>query len=168
MKKVKSLQGPWELLAHRLSEVSNPLFVAIPTFFVIAWTTAPNRYTALLWWILVMVGISLAPFLFILQGVRRGRYSDRHVSVREQRCIPLLFGIGCVSATFLLLLFFHASIVLIATMTAVIVALVLSLLVTRYWKISIHLVGMAGAVTVFVILFGPRFLFLLPLVLIVA
>jgi len=49
----------------------------------------------------------------------------------------------------------------------VLVVCVLSLLITRYWKISLHLVGIAGAVTAFVLLFGPRLLWLTPLVVLV-
>lgn len=154
----------WERLAHLLSEVFNPLFVALPTFLIIALVSAPDIWHALLWWVVSVAGISLAPFLFVRQGVRRGRYSDHHVSIREQRFVPLLFGLGCMSLTFVLLLLLHTSLVLIATVTAVIVACGISLFITKYWKISLHLVGIAGAVTVFVLLFGPRLLWLTPLV----
>lgn len=68
------------------------------------------------------------------------------------------------SLTFVLLAVLHASPVLIATVTAVIAACSFSLLITRYWKISLHLVGSAGSVTVFVLRFGPRCLWLSPLV----
>src|SRR5260370_31737809 len=166
MKKLESSpsQGPWERLAHVLSEISNPLFVALPTFLVIALSSAPDILHALLWWIVAVAGISVAPFLFVLRGVRRGRYSDHHVSKREQRLIPILFAIGCMAIAFVLLHYLGVSRVLIATVTAVIVALAITLIITKYWKISLHLVGMAGAVTVCVLLFGPRFLFLSPLV----
>jgi membrane-associated phospholipid phosphatase len=70
--------------------------------------------------------------------------------------------------TWILLDVLGASRVLIATVTAVIVACCIAILITRRWKISLHLVGMAGAVTVFVLLFGPLFLLLGPLVALVA
>ncbi len=159
-----SSQGIWERLARLLSELFNPLLVALPTFLVIALASSPDVGHALLWWAVAVIGISLAPFLFVLRGVRRGRYSDHHVSIREQRFVPLLFGLGCMSLTFVLLALLHASPVLIATVTAVIVACGLSLLITRYWKISLHLVGIAGAVTVCLLLFGPRVLWLSPLI----
>lgn len=162
-----SYQESWGRLAHLVSEVSNPLFVALPTFLVIALATAPNVFHALLWWMIAVLGISIAPFLFILRGVRQGRYSDHHVSVREQRLIPLVFGLGCMAIAFILLYALDVSRVLIATVTAVIVACGISLLITRYWKISLHLVGMAGAVTVFTLMFGPRLLLLSPLVVLV-
>jgi hypothetical protein len=62
-----------EWLAHLLSEVMSPVFVALPTFFGIAFATAPNTWDVLLWWAITVVGISAGPFLFILRGVRRGQ-----------------------------------------------------------------------------------------------
>ncbi|MBO0794569.1 MAG: hypothetical protein J2P36_26955, partial [Ktedonobacteraceae bacterium] len=95
---------PGSTFARRISDVANPLFVALPTFLVAALATAPNVLQALFWWGITAVGISVAPFLFIWQGVRQGRYTDHHVSRREQRLIPLLFGLGCMVVVFVLLL----------------------------------------------------------------
>jgi membrane-associated phospholipid phosphatase len=162
-----SINRPWGKLAHGISAISNPLFVAFPTFLVIAVATAPDLPHALLWWMITVIGISIAPLVFVWRGVRLGRYSDHHVSIREQRFIPLLFGLGSVGIVFALLLALHASRSLIATVTAVIIVLGLSTAITRYWKISLHLVGMAGAVTAFVLLFGPLWLLLSPLVVLV-
>ena len=151
-------------LARLVSEIFNPLLVALPTFLVIALASAPDVPRALLWWIVTVAGISVAPLLFIWRGVRKGRYSDHHVSVREQRFVPLVFGLGCLVVAFGALYFLSVSRVLIATVSAVIVACVITLLITRYWKISLHLIGIAGTVTAFTLLFGPRLLLLAPLV----
>lgn len=165
LKKVKSTdQGAWKQFAHVISEIFNPVFVALPTFLAISLASAPDILHALLWWIIAVSGISLAPRLFVLRGVRRGYYSDHRVSMREQRFIPLLFMIGCVGAVFVLLSLLDASHVLMATVAAVIITCSIVLLITRYWKISVHLVGMAGAVTVCVLLFGPLLWLLSPLV----
>jgi hypothetical protein len=167
MEKTTNKDTGQQQIAHVISEISNPLFVALPTFFVIALITAPDILHAILWWIIAVLGISIAPFLFILQGVRKGKLTDHHVSQREQRLVPLVFGLVCMMLSFVFLYLLNASSVLIATMVAVIVACCISLAVTKYWKISLHLVGMAGAVTAFVLLFGPRLLVLSPLVLVV-
>lgn len=161
-------EEPGARLAHTISNITNPLFVALPTFLLIALVTAPDWQHALLWWSIIVGGISIAPYLFILRGVHRGHFSDHHVSIREQRFMPLLFGLGCVFTALLLLLLLHASRSLILTVVGALVALVLATAITRFWKISLHLVGMAGAVTVFCIMFGPRAALLTPLVAIVA
>ena len=167
MEKTQNDKTMQQKLAHVISEISNPLFIALPTFLVIALITAPDPLHAFLWWIIAVLGISVAPFLFILQGVRKGKLTDHHVSKREQRFVPLVFGLICMILSFVLLYLLGVSAVLMATVVAVIVACVISLAVTKYWKISLHLVGMAGAVTVFVLLFGPLMLVLSPLVLVV-
>ena len=155
-------------LAHLISEVANPIFVAPPIFFAIAVRTAPDIQHALLWWMITVVGISAAPLLFILRGVRLGHLSDHHVSIREQRIVPLLFALGCVICVFIILLLLHASYPLLAAMTAVLITGIIGTVITRYWKISFHLVGMAGAVTVLWILFGLLAALLTPTVLLVA
>ena len=155
-------------LAHIISEVANPIFVAPLIFFAIAVRTAPDIQHALLWWVITVVGISAAPLLFILRGVRLGHLSDHHVSIREQRLVPLLFALGCVICVFIILLLLHASYPLLATVIAVLTTGIIGTVITRYWKISFHLVGMAGAVTVLWILFGPLAALLTPTVPLVA
>lgn len=163
-----SVEGGGGWLAQLVSTLSNPLFIALPLFLIVALSTAPDVLHALLWWVVTALGISIAPFLFVRRGVQRGHYTDQHVSVREQRFVPLLFGVGCFLLAFVLLFFLHVATPLLATVMAALVALAIATVITRYWKISLHLVGMAGAVTVLVLRFGPLFLLVSPLVLLVA
>lgn len=151
-------------VARIVSEVANPLFVALPTFLIVALHTAPSWQEATLWWIVTTFGISVAPLLFVYQGVRRGRYSDHHLSVRTQRLIPLLVGLFCAAIALVLLLILQASPTLLATVAAVLVCGICTLAITTRWKISFHLVGAAGAATVLTLLFGPVGLVLIPLV----
>lgn len=155
-------------IAIIISSVMNPLFIAMPIFFIVSLVSAPTPWQGILWWGVTALGISLAPLLFVLDGVRRGRFTDRHVSQREQRLIPLLFGIFCVFAVFCILLALHTSRLLLATLIALISTLIIATLITRYWKISFHLIGIAGALTILFILFGPIMLALSPLIIIIA
>ncbi len=158
----------WGLrVAHIVSVVTNPLFVAPPMIFLVAWQTAPDIWRALLWWVVIAGGLSVAPFLFILRGVRRGHYSDQHLSVREQRLVPLLFGIACTILVFGLLIVMRVPPALLAIVVAVLIVGVVTLAITRYWKISLHLVGVAGAVVGLSLVIGPIFLWLSPLVVLV-
>ncbi len=161
------IEGPWGRFAHNVSVVTSPMVVALLTFLLVALQTAPDTLHALLWWAVAVAGVSIVPLLYIRRGVRRGDITDHQMSVREQRLVPLLFLLGSIAIAFLLLLELRASSALIATVISVIVVLVIATMVTRYWKISLHLVGIAGAVTVFVLMFRPLFLFLAPLVVLV-
>ncbi len=156
--------GVWGRVARSISAVTNPLFVALPTLFLMALHRAPDVVHALLWWSITVVGITIAPLLFIWRGVRLGHYSDHHVSIREQRFIPLAFGIGYVGVVFTLLLLLHATNSLLVTVTAALITCVLAMVITLYWKISFHLLGMAGAVTALGLVFGPLCFLISPLV----
>jgi hypothetical protein len=163
------VQTPGEQLAKGISSVANPLFVAIPFFGFVALSTAPSLVQGLLWWAIIFLGFTVAMFLFIRRGVKQGRYTDAHVSVRSQRFFPLSFGFVCLVIIFLTLLLLHASRQLLATLTATLAALLVALLLTQFarYKISFHLIGVTGAVTVCCLLAGPFFLFLSPLILLV-
>jgi membrane-associated phospholipid phosphatase len=157
--------GP-DRLAEVVSQVTNPAFVALPTFLVVALHTAPNAGVGLRWWLVTTVGISLAPLLHIAQGVRAGRYRDHHLSVRQERLIPFLVGLVSAGTALALLLLWHASRAFLATVAAVVVGAALALVITHgaRWKISLHVAGNAGAVTVMVLLFGWPAVLLVPLV----
>jgi hypothetical protein len=158
-----------EYIAHYVSLVANPLFLAPPLFLFVAWKTAPDLFHAILWWGIICIGFSAAPFFFVRRGVKQGRYTDAHVSVRSQRLVPLLFGLLCMGLVFLLLVLLHATTALIATVIAALLTLACATVITHYgkWKISLHLVGISGCVTVLCLLASPIFLCLSPLVVLV-
>jgi len=114
--------------------VANPLFVALPTFLIVALHTAPSWQEAVLWWIVTAFGISVALLLFIYQGVRRGRYSDHHLSVRTQRLVPLVVGLLCAVIALILLLVLQASQTLLAAVAAVLVCGICTLAITARWR----------------------------------
>ena len=155
-------------IATGISMVANPLFVALPLFLAVALYTAPSLWQGLVWWIITVLGMTVAPYLFILRGIRSGKITDHHVSDRTQRLIPLTFGLICMIAAFAILIVLHATGQFLATATAVIVVLAGCIAVTQIaqWKISLHASGMAGAVTIVVFIFGPMYA-LLGLLLIV-
>ena len=156
----------WDQIAELVSRVTNPAYVALPTFLVVALRTAPTVGTGVLWWLVTTAGISLAPLLHIARGVRAGRYHDHHLSVRQERLLPILVGLASAGVALALLLIWHAARLYLATVAAVVVGAALALVITHglRWKISLHVAGNAGAVTVLVVLFGWLALLLGPLV----
>jgi hypothetical protein len=156
-----------EKVAHAISVVGNPLFVALPLFLLVAWKTAPDLPHALLWWIITAGGVTGIPFFFIRRGVKRGTYTDDHVSVREQRLVPLAVGLGGMILVFLLLVLLGAARPYIASLTSALVSLAVALAITQLakYKVSLHMVGVTGSVTVCSLLFSPWFLLLSPLIL---
>jgi hypothetical protein len=158
-----------EKLAHIISVITNPLFIALPLFLAVALKTAPDPAHALLWWAIIAIGLTGAPFLFILIGVQRGYYTDNHISVRSQRLVPLLFGLLCMGIVFLVLFLLHATRPLIVVLIASLISLVFATAITQLlkYKLSLHMIGITGAVTTCWLLFSPVFLLCAPLIILV-
>lgn len=163
------VNNTWIRMAQVVSYVSNPLFIAPPLFLAIALATSSSLLEGLLGWLIVSLGISGAPLLLIGRGVKRGTYSDHHVSRREQRLVPFLFAACCMVIVLALLLLLHASLFLIATVTGTIGSILIALIITQIarWKISLHLIGITGAVIALGLGVSPSLFVLSPLVLLV-
>ena len=166
MASVSRAKDKWLWLAQVVSRYTNPLYIAPPLLLVVAAADASGPIHALLSWIVAIVGVSVAPYMFVRWGVRRGRYSDFHVSRREQRLVPLTLGVVCIGCSMLLLVWMNAPAALIGTLAAIVISFAAALAITQLarWKISLHLIGVTGAVTTLVALFGPPLLALAPLV----
>ena len=154
--------------ARLLTEVLAPAPVAAALLAVTAWQSAPSAQEAILWGSISVVFASLIPIAYILRGVRGRRFSDHHVAVRQQRPLPLLVGIASVVVGVAVLNLFGAPRTLVALIEAMLVGLVVSLAVTLFWKISIHVAVVAGSVVVLVLVFGSTALIGAPLVAAVA
>jgi membrane-associated phospholipid phosphatase len=153
-----------ERLARMVTELLAPAPIVTVLLLVVAWHSAPTLAQGVGAGLMAALFASLLPFLFILQGVRRGRWTDHHVAIREQRPVPLLAGVASVLVGLVVLLAWDAPRDLVALLVAMLVGLVASLLVTLRWKVSIHTAVAAGGVVVLALVFGPALLVLAPLV----
>jgi hypothetical protein len=162
-------ETPGEKVAHLISVLSNPLFVVLPVYLAVALHTAPDFLHALLWWGITAIGITAVPFLFIRIGVRRGKYTDDHVSNRAQRFIPLSFGLLCMLLVFVMLLFLAVPRVFLITVAIAPISVACAIAITQCFrfKISLHMVSIAQVVTICWWLFGSLFLLLVPLVVLI-
>jgi hypothetical protein len=151
-------------LARLVTEILAPAPTAAALLLIVAWESAPTAAEAVCWGLLAALLASVIPFLYIVRGVRRGRLTDHHVGVRQQRPLPLLIGLVSMLAGATLLALWGAPRDLVALVAAIAVGMALSLLVTLAWKLSIHTTVAAGALMVLVLVFGPWLLVLAPLV----
>ena len=150
-------------LARLVTEILAPAPTVAVLLLLVAWHSAPSTVEALRWGVLAALFASFVPFLYIVRGVRRGRLTDHHVRVREQRRLPLLIGVASVVIGLTLLALWGAPRELVALVASMVVGLASSLLVTLVWKISIHTAVVAGAITILVLVFGWPLLVLTPL-----
>src|SRR4029077_20523673 len=107
-----------------------PLLVNAVLLFVIALHRAPSLAIGLEWAAIAIAFVTLIPQAIILTGVRRNRLSDRHFRVREQRPGLIILALVSIVVGLGILVVLHASRDLLALLTAMLVGLVVTLLVT--------------------------------------
>jgi hypothetical protein len=145
-------------VARLVTEVLAPASFAAVMPLVVAWWSASSLVEAVGWWLVAVVFTTVVPMVFVVRAVRRGRLTDHHIGVREQRPVPLLFGMASVGAGLGLLVAGNAPPELVALVASMVGGLVVSLLVTLRWKISLHTGVAAGSVAILALLFGPALL----------
>jgi membrane-associated phospholipid phosphatase len=156
---------PWRLRAARMvTEVLSPAPIVAVLPLVVAWHGTSDAATAIGWGLTATLFASVLPFAVVLLGVRRGRLTDHHVGLRQQRARPMLMGVASVLIGLGLLVALRAPRELVALVAAMTVGLSVSLLVTLWWKVSVHTAVAAGAAMVLWLVFGPALFAIWPLV----
>ena len=151
-------------LARVITEVLSPAVVVILLPMSVAWTATGHDTThTLLWSLVVATFYSVLPMIFIVRGARRGRWDGHHVRDREHRFIPMLMCLVSALAGLAILLLGDAPRDVIALSWAMIVTLLVCILITRWWKVSLHATVAGGAVAMVVLLYGPWLLLLVGL-----
>lgn len=131
--------------AHIISDVFSPIMMPTYAMAVALWLTImvylplPARLKALFG---VFAITAVIPFLFIVIMIRLGKISDASISDRSQRPVPYCVSIVCYIGAALMLISMRAPVWLSTFYFGAAAVSLLSLIITRWWKISAH----AGAV----------------------
>ncbi|MDM4723335.1 phosphoesterase PA-phosphatase [Micromonospora sp. WMMA1363] len=145
-------------VARIVTEVFAPALLAAAMPIVIGVTSDLPISTGFGWALVGALFCSVIPNTLIWWGVHRGRLTDHHIRVRQQRRTPLIYGLLSVLVGLALMIGLGAP----RPVTAMIVVMfALGLAVTAanlVWKLSIHAAVTAGSAAVLVIEFGPALL----------
>ena len=155
-------------VARLVGEVLSPPPILVALALAVAWEASPTPAMAALWGGIVALSASLVPYALILRGVRRGRLSDRNISLREQRVRFGGVAIASLLAGLAVLAAFDAPAELVALLASIAVGVACGWVITLWWKISVHAAIAAGAATVLTLLFGAAGLAAWPLVALIA
>ncbi|WP_423791092.1 phosphoesterase PA-phosphatase [Micromonospora cathayae] len=151
-------------VARAVTEVFAPALLAAVMPIVIGVASVSPVGNGLGWALVGALFCSVVPNTLIWWGVRRGRLTDHHIRVREQRRRPLAYGLLSVLVGLSLMIGLGAP----RPVTAMVVVMfVLGVAVTAanlVWKLSIHAAVAAGSAAVLVITFGPALLVTAPVV----
>jgi membrane-associated phospholipid phosphatase len=155
-------------VARLVGELLSPPPILAVLALVVAWDSSPTPAMAVLWGGIAAVSVSVLPYALILRGVRRGRLSDRNISLREQRIRFAAVAITSILTGLAVLAVFDAPAELVALQASIAVGVACGWVITLWWKISVHAAIAAGAATVLVVVFGSALLAVWPLVAVIA
>lgn len=157
-------------LAKIISGLSSPflLTATLPLFAVFYFAKSSQQF---FWWgSLFVFFVSIIPFSFIALQVKAKRISDIHVALREQRTLPFLVALASSLILMIIYMVLDVPLGLLGMVGSILLNGVVYLLVTRYYKISIHTATLAGSATTLGLLVDPHWFYLyfaLPLVILV-
>ncbi|KHD77446.1 phosphoesterase PA-phosphatase [Actinoplanes utahensis] len=143
-------------VARLLTEVLSPAVLVAVVLLAVAWASADSALSALIMGVIAAAAASFLPIAYILRGVRRGSWTDRHVGDRAQRTLPLLVCLGSTASGTAALAAVGAPRDLLALIACMAAALVVATPITLLarWKISIHALVAAGVAVTFTVVFG--------------
>ncbi len=142
-------------VAKVVTEVTAPVVLASTLLIVVALRSAASRSDALLIGVVAAAFAAAIPFAFILRGARRGRWTSHHVDEREHRPLVLSVALGSLTLGLVVLTAWNAPRQLVALLAAMGAGLAAVLVVSRFWKVSIHSAVAGGTTIVLALVFGP-------------
>jgi membrane-associated phospholipid phosphatase len=155
-------------VARLVGELLSPPPILVVLALVVAFHSSPTPAMAILWGTIAALFASMLPYGLILRGVRRGRLSDKNISLREQRIRFGVVAIGSILLGLVLLVAFDAPAAMVALVASIAVGVACGWVITLWWKISVHAAIAAGAATALLVVFGPALLVVWLLVAVIA
>lgn len=142
-------------VAQAITDLLSPVHLVVGVLLLVGLRSADSVLHGLGWGLLAATFAGLLPYAFIAWGVRRGRYTDRHIRRREQRVVPLAVALASVVTGIGVLAWLGAPQQLLALVVAMVVGLVVTLAVTLAWKVSVHSAVAGGAAVIGALVYGP-------------
>jgi membrane-associated phospholipid phosphatase len=151
-----------------VTEVLSPAVVVVALLIAVTWHATGYEVAATLGWVaLVAVFFAVLPMVFLVRGARRGRWDGHWVRDRAHRTVPLLVCLASALTGVVIMLAGDAPREVVGLAWAMVLTLVACLVITRWWKVSVHATVAGGAVAMVTLLYGPWLLLLVPLVFLV-
>jgi hypothetical protein len=148
--------------------VSPPVVWGIVSIFLAA-RDATSAGQALLWASIYVGIVCVMPVLFIALRVKQGKITDIHMPLRRERYTPFVITFIGASISLALLSLVQSSRAMQLLSLATMLQVILMLVITLYWQISVHMIGISGAVVLTSLWFGAVYGVLIsPLIIIVA
>lgn len=142
-------------IAKTISTITNPPIICIPLFLIICIILSNGNLNEFIVLELIsLVFASILPMIIIICWAKKLN-TDRDISNRQDRFIPLIVGIISYFIGFLVSLIVGANDFLTTLLLCYSINTGVVLLITVKWKISVHTTGLSGPVGALILLLGP-------------
>ncbi len=155
-------------IARNMSNILAPATISLPFILLVAFYRAQDKLSALIYACITLFFLSVGPLLYIIIGVRLGKLSDIDVSRRSQRVGPFIFGIVSVTVGWLVLSLMNGPRNLQTIMIITMFSGIIMMVITFWWKISMHASSLGGVATTLTVLYGAVMLPLFVLLVLVS
>ena len=134
-------------LASLISVLFNPMLVSFVTFGILIFDHPIISVNAYFIFFSCFLFSNFIPFITVLFLKITGKISDLDASQKEQRLLPLFLGVLYAGFGFIVLNFLNAGDLVRGLMFCYMTNTIVIIIITKYWKISIHAAGVAGPLT---------------------
>ncbi|MDO5850268.1 MAG: hypothetical protein Q4P14_03555 [Methanobacteriaceae archaeon] len=141
-------------VAKWVSTITNAPIICIPAFLVLCWVfLADNPGKFILVEVICLVFTSVASMAIILFWAKKLN-TDKDISNREDRPIPLIVGSVSYFIGFLVLLLVNAPPIITFLLLCYTCNTLIMMLISTQWKISIHTTGLIGPASALILVLG--------------
>lgn len=154
--------------ARLVSDILSPPVIWVVLALLVAAAYTQSVGEAVQWAAIYSLLICIAPLLFVAFMVWRGKIGDIHMAERRERIVPLLVTTMGALMAFLILWELKAPPALPLLAFISLVQIIIMLLITMAWQISMHTMGITGATVAIGIVFNMALaMSLVPLIVLV-
>ncbi len=132
------------LPASIISLLFHPMIISFVAFYLLLFGRVPIADNAVNVLIVCFLFSNLIPISTVLLLKKTGKISDLDASKKEQRIFPLTLGIIYSGIAYLILTYMKADPLVRGLMFCYMTNTVFTIIITKYWKISIHAMGVAA------------------------
>ena len=132
------------IFALIISFLFHPMIISLGVFSVLIFTGSPSVGNPNYILFTCFIFSNLIPIITVFVLKIFGRIDDFDASIKDQRQFPLILGIGYAGLGFWTLTLLNANPLTQGLMFCYMTNTVLTLLINRFWKISIHSMGVSG------------------------
>ncbi len=159
--------NPVKKFARFISILLVPPSFTVIVFTVFAFTLETETIKIIVTILTAIIFGFISPIILFFILRKKGKLKDIDASVKEERTFPFFIAVLFYSGGLAVMIFFQVNLISIAFWFCYISNTLLTILINKYWKISAHSMGSAGALAALFYVFGlPVLLFsLLVLVL---